>query len=67
MTQFIKVTLFSRISGIKHINACIREVFSLKKNEKLRMSEKNEVFESIMREDDEFESKRYNDKKCCIY
>jgi hypothetical protein len=51
MTQFIKVTLFSRISGIKHINACIREVFSLKKNEKLRMSEKNEVFESIMRED----------------
>jgi len=25
-------------------------VFSLKKNEKLRMSEKNEVFESIMRE-----------------
>jgi hypothetical protein len=51
MTQFIKVTLFSRISGIKHINACIREVFSLKKNEKLRMSEKNEVFESIMREE----------------
>jgi hypothetical protein len=29
-------------------------VFSLKKNEKLRMSEKNEVFESIMREETKY-------------
>ena len=28
----------------EHLNAYIHEVFSLKKNEKLRMSEKNEVF-----------------------